>query len=84
MDISKVLESKEENYGSFVKHAALSQRLKEIVFESVGSLEPYQIEALEMICVKLARIAGGNPDYIDSWLDLAGYAQLVANELDKN
>lgn len=38
-------------------------------------------ESLHMIAHKIARILNGNPDHIDSWVDIAGYAQLVANRL---
>ena len=40
------------------------------------------IEALDLICNKLGRIANGDPTYDDSWRDIAGYAQLVVNELE--
>lgn len=38
-------------------------------------------EALDMICHKMARILNGDPNYRDSWVDIAGYAMLVANRL---
>ena len=39
-------------------------------------------EALEMICTKMARIINGDPTYADNWLDIAGYAKLVADRLE--
>ena len=36
-----------------------------------------------MILHKVARILNGDPDYVDSWADIAGYAQLVVNILEK-
>jgi hypothetical protein len=41
-----------------------------------------QLEALEMICHKLARIINGDPAYSDSWRDIGGFAVLVADRLD--
>jgi hypothetical protein len=41
----------------------------------------YQREALEMIAHKIARIINGDPNYADSWVDIAGYAKLVADRL---
>ena len=41
-----------------------------------------QLEALDMIAHKIARIINGDPDYADSWHDIAGYAKLVADRLD--
>jgi hypothetical protein len=31
-----------------------------------------------------SRICNGDPFYVDSWRDIAGYAQLVVNELEKS
>ena len=39
--------------------------------------------ALDMIFHKLARIGCGNNREIDHWRDIAGYATLVENELEK-
>lgn len=47
------------------------------------ALEPYQIVAIDMILHKLARIACGDPNYVDNWHDIAGYATLVERELLK-
>lgn len=46
------------------------------------SLASDQKEALEMIAHKLARIINGDPDYADSWVDIAGYSKLVADRLE--
>ena len=35
-----------------------------------------QLEALDMICVKISRIIAGDPSHADHWDDIAGYAQL--------
>jgi hypothetical protein len=40
-----------------------------------------QREALDMIAHKIARIINGDPDYADSWVDIAGYATLVSERL---
>jgi hypothetical protein len=37
-----------------------------------------------MIAHKIGRILNGDPDYIDSWDDIAGYAKLVADRLRGN
>ena len=46
-------------------------------------LNAAQRESLEMICHKIARILNGDPNYIDNWTDIAGYAVLVEQELRK-
>jgi hypothetical protein len=45
------------------------------------AMKPEQVHALDMICVKLARIASGDPNHIDHWQDIAGYASLVVEHL---
>jgi len=44
-------------------------------------LDADQIEALDMIAHKIARILNGDPNYADSWDDIAGYAKLVGDRL---
>ena len=46
------------------------------------ALQPDQREALEMIMHKVGRIMNGDPDYADSWADIAGYAKLVTDRLE--
>jgi len=69
-------------YGSFNNVAATAQALKVIL--NRDNLTTSQQEAIDMICSKLARIANGDAAYADSWLDIAGYAKLVYNELEDN
>jgi hypothetical protein len=40
------------------------------------------MEALEMICTKIARILSGNPNDPDHWKDIAGYAELGGEACD--
>lgn len=86
--IETILNERGKRYGKFVGHAEISQQLKRILFtyQSVRqcALEPDQLEALDMICHKIARIINGDPNYADSWVDIAGYAQLVADRLQGN
>lgn len=46
-------------------------RLKAVVAECK---HPEARHALEMICVKIARLIN-SPDHVDSWLDIAGYSR---------
>lgn len=82
MSIEKTLKQRQKTYGDFEKHAAISQELKSVLWKhDYQDLAPDQCEALEMICHKIARILNGDPDYFDSWHDIAGYSTLVANRL---
>ncbi|QLB23360.1 DUF6378 domain-containing protein [Phocoenobacter skyensis] len=81
--VQETLEKRGETYGNFEDVAQTSQDLKSVVIHAGnrGKLTDVQREALEMICVKLARIAIGNPNYEDNWLDIAGYATLVVDSI---
>jgi len=38
---------------------------------------------LQMVQHKIARVLNGDPTYADNFVDIAGYAKLVADELEK-
>ena len=85
----EILKERGERYGLFKNHAAIAQELKRAIYrhmDQVSKVEPDadQLEALEMICHKIARIINGDPDYADSWVDIAGYATLVAERLEND
>lgn len=87
-DIDKTLDERGTRYGLFVGQADASQALKRVVYNILDDrgtrVENDQLEALEMICHKMARIMNGDPNYSDSWHDIAGYATLVADRLEGN
>ena len=82
-DLNQILTERGGRYGLFAEHAAIAQRLKGTMVTQPKwlHLAADQREALEMIAHKVARILNGDPDYVDSWIDIAGYAQLVADRL---
>ena len=87
--IDATLSARGQRYGKFEDHAEHSLAIKALFFTLLGekktkTLKADQIEALNMIAHKLARITNGDPHYDDSWRDVAGYAQLVANRLAKD
>ena len=85
-DIDAILKERGEKYGKFEDHARVTISLKDVIAKRlIGRgmcIEDDQQEALHMICHKLGRIVNGDPDYADSWRDIAGYATLVADRLD--
>jgi len=85
-DLEAILGERGKRYGLFRYHASIAQGLKREMRVQVGdekwrALADDQREALEMIQHKVARILNGDPDYADSWDDIAGYAKLVADRL---
>ena len=84
-NITATLEERGTRYGKFTDHATITQRLKDMIHTHAHEMERVlaadQREAIDMICHKLGRIVNGDPNYSDSWVDIAGYAKLVADRL---
>ncbi len=86
--VTAILDERGSRYGSFADNARISQGLcnflttelhARVVDRNQSYLKPHQVEALQMIFHKIARILSGNPDYADNWIDIAGYAELGRN-----
>jgi hypothetical protein len=86
--IDETLNERAQDYGKFKDGAALMQGIKRLLADHAAkhnkTFADDQWEALEMIVHKMARIVNGNPDKVDSWVDIAGYATLVADRLQGN
>ena len=82
MSTKKILDARAKTHGSFEANAQMSQAIKELIATGDASLTDTQREAIDMIALKLSRIATGNPNVRDHWADIAGYATLVANTLE--
>lgn len=84
-NVDAVLDSRAKDYGKFIEGAEIMQLLKRLVhnyIEDRGTPLAFdQREAIDMIIHKLGRIINGNPDKVDHWVDIAGYATLVADRL---
>lgn len=85
-DVDATLAERGKRYGTFKGHAAVTYQLKNVLrahADAMGKTFAFdQAEALDMICHKLGRIVNGDPNYADSWVDIAGYAKLVADRLE--
>lgn len=91
MSTEQILEERGNNYGDFTTVANLTQHLEYVCMKhyhdthpNSDPLPPFMRESLHMIFQKVARAVNGNPYYDDSWRDIAGYAQLVVNVLERN
>lgn len=86
--LASTLEQRGNRYGAFSEHARATQALKKSMrdFDPTkwDALSDSAKEALEMVAHKIGRILNGDPLYADSWVDIAGYTQLVATDLQKN
>lgn len=84
--VQDIIANRDKEYGGFTRVAVLSQILKDECqtrMEGYTRLAPDQRESLAMILHKIARIITGNCNNIDSWKDIAGYALLISNRLEK-
>ena len=87
-DIDETLDARAQDYGKFKDGAALMQAIKRTLADHARmhnkTFADDQWEALEMIVHKIGRIVNGNPDKVDHWVDIAGYAKLIADRLQGN
>jgi len=85
-EVDATLDARAVDYGKFIEGAEVMQMLKRVVLNALNNrdktLAHDQAEAMDMIIHKIGRIVNGNPDVVDHWLDIAGYAQLVADRLN--
>lgn len=84
--VDATLDTRALSYGKFKDGAALMQGIKRQMAEHAQKHEKTfaddQWEALEMIVHKIGRIVNGNPDVVDHWVDIAGYAKLISDRLE--
>ena len=83
--VDTILDERGAAYGSFLGLSKVTQRLKAVAHQFAGqnnkTFDADQAEALDMIFTKIGRILNGDSSHIDSWIDIAGYATLVADRL---
>lgn len=82
-DINATLADRRKTHGDFSVHADVTQGLKSVMHEQSQwcRLTDPQCEALDMIAHKIGRILSGDPNHVDHWHDIAGYATLVEKQL---
>lgn len=87
METREILNTRQRTHGDFTVNSQVSQEIKNILRRAIerddnhSIWHSYQFEALDMICHKIARIVAGNPNEVDHWADIAGYAQLVVDRI---
>jgi len=70
-------------YGNYNTH--VNQKINDIMRTgfSWSKLTDPQKTSLEMISLKVSRVLNGDPNDVDHWKDIAGYAELIVKELEK-
>lgn len=81
--IERVLAERGEDYGDYASKAQFIQGVKHLMRSSPswGAMDADMRESMEMIAHKMGRTLYGNPTHKDNFLDIAGYAKLVADRL---
>jgi len=86
--IEKTISERGSNYGLYPVMTACQDDIKKTFRKYITDKHtPPMTEALDMFAVKIGRLLLGNPNHIDSWHDIAGYATCVENylkELEEN
>ena len=87
-NVDKTLDARAQMYGKFKDGATLMQAIKRTMAAHASKHDKTfaddQWEALEMIVHKMGRIVNGDPDVVDHWVDIAGYATLISDRLEGN
>ena len=78
-EIGAILKERENTHGDFMFTAITSQGIKNTLRSATywNTLTYDQKEVLDNIAQKMARIVEGNPDTLDHWRDIQGYAELA-------
>lgn len=82
-DVNEILTERQSQYGSFENVALYTELVNKVLSNNKEQRTDVMNMAIYMIASKLARIASGDPTHKDSWVDIAGYAQLVVNTLEE-
>lgn len=74
-----------KTHGEYSDVAEVEQSLKNLfrLRPNWGKLSCIQRASLDMFAHKIGRILAGDPDFVDHWVDIAGYAQLIVDRLPK-
>ena len=83
MSTKALIKTRQTTHGDYKPKCYTIQDLKHIIRSTDGfwHLQPHQMESLDLICTKIGRILYGDPNNIDHWDDIAGYAQLISQSL---
>lgn len=76
-DLDKTLAKRGAAYG---QNWNTYSELKAIIQTGTGKYSPVQQYCLDMILMKISRLADGDNDAVDTWHDIAGYAKLAEDK----
>ena len=90
-DTEQLTGERNNTHGNFEDNARVAQTLKnyfkiEVARRAMRQQPPLtfrQLDALDMIAAKIGRIIAGDPNFVDHWDDIAGYAHIAVHEAGK-
>jgi len=84
--VDKLLFERGTTHGKFEDNADIADSIQAIMQGSPNwnTLSAVQRQALNNISGKISRALSGDANHVDNWSDIAGYAQLVVNNLNSN
>lgn len=81
-EIIDILSERGKTHGDWKVQACAATEIRNALERwNTRGLPPWQMEALLMVGFKISRILQGDANCREHWLDVAGYAMLVANHL---
>jgi hypothetical protein len=82
--VHTILEQRGSRYGRFIDVSEVYAQIREAMYSNgADRYSPSQLHAIDAIAVKMARIATGDPNYLDNWVDIQGYAKLEQDILEE-
>lgn len=83
--VAQITKQRASVYGSFVHNASVAQAIKTAMRTPHWNNLPMDVrEGLDLIALKISRIATGDPEYLDNWDDIGGYAKIVADRIRRD
>lgn len=85
MTTSGLIDSRQGTHGEFMENSRATWEIMRVLqAERNWAVLPDNMKhAMYMIAHKMARIVAGNPEERDHWMDIAGYATLVEQRIEK-
>lgn len=91
--VAEITKKRGSVYGPFLHNAIVAQAIK-TALRSIpdpdndglqwGDLPLDVREGLDLIALKMSRIVTGEPEYLDNWDDIGGYAKIVADRIRRS
>lgn len=76
-EVTRTVEARGTTHGDYRDTARLAQGIKDVMHKSGHweRLSSTQMESLDLIATKIARVLAGDANYADHWVDIEGYAK---------